>query len=270
MEEDRLLGVIATVRELMDESIVEKWAFLSNKNDPRTTQLGQYKYTGEWLGAIAVKGVLEMRQIATEIVKARFSALCSMVFSFETTTPDHLLPVEYFQVVKKLWYGIPTNYSLERMAAMMEPSSEKDAFDLDADKRMPGFSVALPALPFHGEVISTALATAKQVSEKWNVQGFYNFAFLGGMVVEGYFRVYFDRNDPAQIANAHAWNEDINKAFEEIGLYPYRLNNQMMPYFFNRPDDSFAKTITAIKQALDPNGIIAPGKYCPIFKANIT
>lgn len=264
-EESKISDIITAINGLIDENIVENWSFLTNKNDPRTTRNRQYTYTGNWISAVIIKGPNEIRKIAFNCVKNRLENLCHQVFGLDSTTPDEYLPDEYFKIIKKLWHGIPSNYSLQSLYGMNNTIFDKDRSNIDQDKEIFGFSAVLPCVPFEGESIVKVLEIAKDVSEKWKVQGFYNFTFLEENVFEGYFRVYFDRSDAEQICIAHQWNEDLNKALEKIGIFPYRLNNLMMPYFFNRPTDVFSQTIALLKDSLDPNGVINLGKYSPIF-----
>jgi 4-cresol dehydrogenase (hydroxylating) len=44
------------------------------------------------------------------------------------------------------------------------------------------------------------------------------------------------------------------------GYIPYRLGIQSMPWF-SSVDDGYAKFLRTLKAVLDPNDILAPGRY---------
>ena len=53
----------------------------------------------------------------------------------------------------------------------------------------------------------------------------------------------------------------------EAGYFPYRVNIGQMPELLElRPQ--FFRLVSRIKEVLDPNNIIAPGRYCPLAKSN--
>ena len=70
----------------------------------------------------------------------------------------------------------------------------------------------------------------------------------------------FDRTDPEQMKNAYACYDKLLDVFAKKGYGTYRTNTA----FMNKVADTYGPTQQKInqrlKQALDPNGIIAPGK----------
>lgn len=47
------------------------------------------------------------------------------------------------------------------------------------------------------------------------------------------------------------------------GFFPYRMNLQSMSFYADREDSVYWETVRKIKAALDPEGILAPGRYHP-------
>ena len=80
--------------------------------------------------------------------------------------------------------------------------------------------------------------------------------------IETVINLAFDRNDPERVKAAHACNDELTAAFVRDGLIPYRVGVQSMGQVVD-PADPFWQTVGELKKALDPNGIIAPGRYCP-------
>jgi len=71
--------------------------------------------------------------------------------------------------------------------------------------------------------------------------------------------ITYDRDIASEDEKAMACYEALSKRCMENGYYPYRLGIQGMGQL-QRPD-AYAAVIRALKTALDPNGIIAPGRY---------
>ena len=70
----------------------------------------------------------------------------------------------------------------------------------------------------------------------------------------------FRTDDPKQVADAHRCVEELDRAFMKDGFYPYRLSVNQMGLVV-REGDTFWETVRDLKKVLDPNGIIAPGRY---------
>jgi 4-cresol dehydrogenase (hydroxylating) len=259
-----LKSFIDTLYSLREDAITQEGVLFTNKNDPRTTLKGQYVYTGEWIAFTSLNGTPEMMEAAQKEVERRLKPYCHIIEFIPIDQSDETLSHEYFRVLKKMYHGQPTNYSLETMANVAGVSIQNSDYDVDKYKEMPGFSVVLPAVPFVSTKILEVIHTVNLISQQLGMQAFHNFASMGEMSLEGYYRVYFNRNNPEEIAKAHEWNIQVSQALEKIGIFPYRMNIQHTPYFTNRPSDTYWKTVWEIKNVLDPHHIISPGKYCPI------
>ena len=88
---------------------------------------------------------------------------------------------------------------------------------------------------------------------------------MGSTAFEGFFRLFFDRQDINAVEKSHGWVAQVYQELEAFGIFPYRIDIDSMKSIVNRPQDSFWDSVLKIKQALDPNGIISPGRYCPTF-----
>lgn len=74
--------------------------------------------------------------------------------------------------------------------------------------------------------------------------------------------VSYDRDVPGEDERAMACHDDMLARLCEAGYYPYRLGIQTvgkMP----RKTDAYESFFKGIREQLDPNGILAPGRYLP-------
>ncbi len=260
-KDSELTTLFDTFRKLKEEDILQEGMLITNKNDPRTTTAGRYVYTGDWIGFGSFNGSKAMKEAAKEELKSRLGGFCYHIGFVEIDEKEENLPHPYFKMLQRMYHGIPSDYSLETMAAIYGVTLATTDYDVDNYKKMPGFSVVLPAVPFESKKIVEIIATINKISTKLGVQAFHNFASMGEMTFEGYYRMYFDRTATEQIKVAHQWNEEVTQALTAIGIFPYRLNNQNMPLLMEKEQDTFLETLAALKQVLDPHQIIAPKKY---------
>jgi len=72
--------------------------------------------------------------------------------------------------------------------------------------------------------------------------------------------VLFDRSDPAETARAHECFGKLLSEFGKRGYAVYRVNTGFMEQTADLYGPVKRHVDQALKRALDPNGIIAPGK----------
>jgi 4-cresol dehydrogenase (hydroxylating) len=259
--ETQLSSLIDTLYKLGEDHVTRGWALVTNKNDPRTTTPGQYTYTGDWFILSSIEGAnkdITQQQILE--ARQRLAPICHHIDFIATDDDERVHNHPFFTVLVNMYNGTPSNYSLDTMAHMMGVALNND-YNIDQNPNMPGFSVVLPAVPFHGDSVRKVIDTVQDVSTRLGVHTFYNFGTVDNHTFEGFYRVYFDRKDAEAVSKAHRWNKEVHLALEQIGVYPYRNNIAMMGHFTNRPDDAFWTTIQDIKKATDSKGVIAPGRY---------
>lgn len=72
----------------------------------------------------------------------------------------------------------------------------------------------------------------------------------------------FDPSEAGATERAHACYAALFERGRELGLLPYRLPITAMERGI-QPDATCWQVVQAIKHALDPDAILAPGRYCP-------
>ncbi|MCD6019716.1 MAG: putative 4-cresol dehydrogenase (Hydroxylating) [Bacteroidetes bacterium] len=261
-KEKDLAIVVDALYNLNQNGVTNGWSMVTNKNDPRTATNGQYEYTGDWLALSAIEGATpEITELLKSEARKSLAPFCENIDFINTATDDEKYNHPYFKILTDVYNGIPSNYSLDAMAQMTGVTLNGD-YSIDENKDMIGFSVALPAVPFKGETVLQAVELIKNISVNLGVNPFYNFGSIDNETFEGFYRVYFNRNDKNAINLAHTWNREVHVALEAIGIYPYRANVGLMDHYVNRKDDDFWTTVKNLKSVLDPNNIMAPGRYC--------
>ena len=70
----------------------------------------------------------------------------------------------------------------------------------------------------------------------------------------------FDRGDANQTERAQLCYRALLEAGRREGFLPYRISGHAMDWITGS-DAPFSQLISALKTAIDPDGIIAPGRY---------
>ncbi len=186
-KEENLIQLVDTLYSLWEDKVIQDGTLITNKNDPRTTTKGNYSYTGDWFAVGSISGANKYITYALqEEARERLSPYCYHI-DFLPTDSEDTEKHPYFSILNKLYHGEPTNYSLQTMVEMQRGIKFKNTKDLDLNKDVIGFSVALPAVPFDGEQVWKVMQTVKKVSDKLGVEPFHNFGTINDKVFEGFY-----------------------------------------------------------------------------------
>ena len=119
-----------------------------------------------------------------------------------------------------------------------------------------------PVLPMRGADMLAVHDLARTVFWKHGFDLFATFSMINERALGGVLTVAYDKEDPEETARAHACHDEVFQKMMDAGYIPYRVGNQAMGRL--DPDgDTYWRTVARIKAALDPAGILAPGRYEP-------
>lgn len=73
--------------------------------------------------------------------------------------------------------------------------------------------------------------------------------------------ILYDKGNPEETARAEECYADIFEKCMHSGFIPYRVGIQSMERLVSK-DNEFWNVVSKVKNSLDPEGLIAPGRYC--------
>lgn len=130
----------------------------------------------------------------------------------------------------------------------------------DPDEGHAGMLYCLPILPADG---AFALECMGRTRAMFGAAGFVPYTtlnLLDDRSIEAVIGLAFDRRDPSRAAAALACIREAEHFFLSAGCPPYRVGIASMDVVVHA-DDPFWQTVQDLKQSLDPDGILAPGRY---------
>ena len=107
--------------------------------------------------------------------------------------------------------------------------------------------------------------TLKQMAMAKTILGKYGFDYVAEFIVgwrdmHHIMCVLFDKTDPEQTKNAYNCYDELLREFSKAGYGTYRTSTAFMDKVADTYGPVTRSVNQRIKRALDPNGILAPGK----------
>lgn len=138
-----------------------------------------------------------------------------------------------------------------------EPTPEEGPADPAADGC--GLAWYAPVIPMRGSDVERFVELAEAACRKWDMEPLITLTTLSPRCFGATLPLLFDPNAPEQFRNAQACHDELTEQGRRQGFVAYRMASWHMDAFSEA--SGAAKFIAKLKQALDPDGIIAPGRY---------
>jgi 4-cresol dehydrogenase (hydroxylating) len=116
------------------------------------------------------------------------------------------------------------------------------------------------AVPFTGEDITRVTAIMAKVITQFKYEPFIEGHCISERMAIIIAPIIFDRTVPGEDANALACHDVLLQQLMEAGYYPYRDNGRAMT-LSPRSSDDYDDLQRIIKDAVDPDNILSPGRY---------
>ncbi|TWI62996.1 4-cresol dehydrogenase (hydroxylating) [Pseudoduganella lurida] len=115
-----------------------------------------------------------------------------------------------------------------------------------------------PALPMDGALVAALVRELEDLARPFELYMTINIETATSLVAV--INLLFDRSKPAETAAAQRKADALHAHLRSHGLEVYRARADMMAAIVD-PADPYWQAVAAIKRALDPNAVIAPGRY---------
>lgn len=253
----RLSPVIDSLSAMFADGVL-RW-IVHVFNDKRILTMTNQTATPTWTGLVAIDGPSAQVEATLAETRRRFES-CEATVTFysakDATRPD-LDPM--IQGLYRFHAGQPGDLfmrGLYRSLGDLEDIEDPD----DLDHSRYGMLACLPVLPMEGDVVVDAVNLIEHVCQRHDLVPAVALNPLDAHGLECVTNIYFDRARPADVARAHACSGELHSTLYEEGFRFYRVDVENMRYL-TAQSSSFWEVTAALKRSLDPDGVIAPGRY---------
>lgn len=178
---------------------------------------------------------------------------------------EQKIVIEASKPLRAFHQGIPSNagvqFLLPSVGGNAPAANQVDGTaNATVDNSPEGFLLCTPLAPLSGESARVFVQVAQEQANKHQVRFAMTLNMLSNRILEAVISVHFARASAQERARAHQCVHDMTETFSNFGFYPYRINIDQQKTF-QRWSPALGSAISSIKSALDPNKIIAPGRY---------
>lgn len=119
-----------------------------------------------------------------------------------------------------------------------------------------------PLVPMTGAEVNEYVAMVEAICTAHGIEPLITLTSQSERCFDSSVPLLFDKTDPAATERALACYAALFEAGKQRGFLPYRLGVHAMESF-THSGTPFWKLAATVKSAVDPDGIIAPGRYSP-------
>ncbi|KQM70230.1 FAD-binding oxidoreductase [Xylophilus sp. Leaf220] len=153
--------------------------------------------------------------------------------------------------------GTPHPVNL-RTAYWRKPAAVAAGPDPEADRC--GVLWLCPALPFEGATVARMLQALGEIGFDHRLEMQVGLSAVTPRLLHAFVSLVYDRDVEGEDARAMACHDAMLAWLLAEGLPPYRLGIQSMDWLRER-DGPFERVLRGVRGVLDPDGILAPGRY---------
>jgi len=229
---------------------------------------------GPWSAAIGVLGTKAQLKLAKKEIRKAVGGFAKTLFLNDTlvagakAVAEKLAFIPFIRTQLMMLKAVEPVYGFTRgeatdksLKAVYWAAGDFDQLEeSDPDHSDSGLLFCLPIIPASGETVLEVVSDTHDTFARHGFEAAITVNLMTTKAMEGVVSLAFDRRSEEQTKAAHACIQEMEARYMEQGYPPYRVGINSMHHVV-REDDPFWRTIRDLKQVLDPNGIIAPGRY---------
>ena len=228
-----------------------------------------------WMGAGAIYGNANVVRAVKSVVKAKLSPAVKRLVFFTPQSVNnfkrlsHLIPgraghglQNMFDLLGKtlrIVAGAPSEIALP-LAYWISGAKPKDNTSLNPARDGCGLIWYSPLVPMRSSTVREYIRMVHEVCFAHRLEPLITLTALSDRCFDSTVPLLFDRANEEAVNCARRCYSALVDAGGKIGCIPYRSTVDSMQHFI-RPETPYWRAVAALKKELDPEGLIAPGRY---------
>lgn len=236
-------------------------------------------YDNDWFCLGGIYGVKKIVSAVRQHIKTKLKNknVSGLLFLSEKKinfikTASHYIPfirrsapikniIHTFDSLYHMLQGTPTEATLP-VAYTESGSFPADKKNFNPQRDGCGIIWFVPLIPMMAEKVRLFVNIVRETCHRYGIIPVLTITTISPSCFNSAIPLLFDVNSETSRENAHACYQELFKRCKDHGFLPYRLGIHAMEHYFEA-DTSHLRFIKKLKKAIDPNNIIAPGRYCP-------
>lgn len=156
--------------------------------------------------------------------------------------------------------GTPSRLALK--LAYLKNKNKGSGFKLDhPDRENCGLIWFSPLLPMNSGLVRDYLQEVTRVCVSYKVEPLITLTSISDSCFDATIPLIFDKTSSVHRDRTRACYNELLVLCREFKVFPYRLDIETQRSLFDQNPTVSTKVLKQIKNAMDPQGIIAPGRY---------
>ena len=262
---------------LNEDFPAEEYAKADFNSQAWLERVGQEQKLPVWMSMVFIGGPDTVVRNMTKIYKRKLRPLASHMIVF---TPMLINVMKLGRVVLRHLPPFKKLVSkLESMIALFDLMDGKPqgrflktaywragTFPSEPGKANPGRDGAgliwfAPIVPFRGEDLLRFDDIVRGVCERHKFIPVISVTTISDRALSALVPILFDPKNPGEAERAHACYAELFAVCQKSGYLPYRGHVHHLDRYTNPADSKFWNATQILKEKLDPNKIMAPGRY---------
>lgn len=238
-------------------------------------ELAAENQVSSWMGAGALYGNKALTAAARTTVKEHLRGKVKRLFFFSPKSVKRFyalskfLPFRQGRGLEKVFEtlsktleilaGAPSTVALP-LAYWKTASPPPNPDNINPAQDGCGLIWYSPLVPMEPSTVRKYTDMVERVCTQYGIEPLITLTSLSDSCFDSTVPILFDPDTPGATENAHACYAALLEEGREIGCTPYRAPISAMGSFVDS-DVPYWKLVAKIKKALDPDGLISPGRY---------
>lgn len=170
-------------------------------------------------------------------------------------------PLELIELIPQthaILKGVPTDYFVGH--AYFKSRLPKPTSDIDPARDACGLIWAGPVIPLTGRHVEECLNLCRPLFKEYGFDFYTALMVSNPRSVIALLSIFYDKASPAQTERAKELYDKVCDATAAAGYHQYRTSTMYMDRIL-KPAPEFQQFAKKLKAAIDPDQILAPGKY---------